>query len=443
MAEATGGTWLERKALEALRELLRELRRSTDPDIDLRLWDGTVVPLRDRADGASPGATIAVRDPAAVARIVRRPSVVTLFEAVARGSIEIEGASPLAAARHWNHIEVVRFLKGIGAAGLARRLWPFLLLRSSGAGDLAFRGDGNAAEIRHHYDVSNAFYALFLDRRMVYSSAYFEADHRDLDEAQRAKLDHCCRKLRLRPGDRLLDIGCGWGALSIHAARHYGARAVGITLSEAQFEFARRRVAEAGLSDRVEIRLLHWRDLADEPFDAVAQIEMFEHIAPGDQGEFLATVQRHLRHGGVYLHQASVLNATFAKSRKGPYMKVIDRFVFPGGHLDSLGATVATLERARFDVHDVEALRRHFARTCALWTERLWDRREEAIAEVGPDVTRMWLLYLSMVTIGFERGVTTVHQTVSTRRGIAEPRVPLARTDIYEPTPPVGVREVA
>ena len=429
---ATGGGGVRERATRSFRALLEELARHVTADLSVRMWEGTEIPMGgvDPARGAA--VTLVVRDPAAIASIVRSPALTTLFEMAARGLIEAEGMSPLEASRVLDHIEVVDFVRSIGAAGLVRRLWPFLLVSRRPTGALAFDGTGEAEEVRHHYDVSNAFYRLFLDERMVYSCAWFEREDASLDEAQRAKLDMCCRKLRLRPGQRLLDIGCGWGALALHAAEHYGVEVVGITLAERQLELARERVAAAGLEHRISIELSDWRDVeGSEHFDAVVQVGMYEHVHAGDQTAFLATVHRLLKADGRYLHHAITTRPDRRSGRPGPYMKVVNRYIFPGGTLDHIGKTLEAMERARFEVHDVEGWRRHYARTCAEWSERLWARREEAEAEVGADVTRTWLLYLAMVTIGFERSINGIFQTVATKRRKGEPAVPRSRADLY------------
>ena len=426
---------MEARAAAALKALLRDLADRAPSNVAVRLWDGSVVPLSAEADGA-PAATLVIRTPLALRAIARRPSLTSAFEVVAGGMIEIEGASPLEALRAFDYLGTVTFVRSLGARGFVRRLWPFLFVKGANAeGSFAYRGAGDdASEVRHHYDVSNAFYRLFLDERMVYSCAYFERPDATMDEAQRAKLDMSCRKMRLKPGARVLDIGCGWGALAIHAARHYGAQVVGITLAEEQHALAAERVREAGLEDRVSIELKDWRDLdGTEAFDAVVQIGMFEHVGRADHEPFLRAVRRLLKPDGVYLHHAITrrnVRLTWGQRQLG-YAKVIDRYIFPGFELDHIGRTLADMERCRLEPLDVEGWRDHYARTCALWSERLWERREEAVAQVGEAVTRMWLLYLAMVTIGFERSNLAIFQTVATRRRVGPPPLPATRADLY------------
>ena len=420
------------RTVEALCHLLERFARDVDANAKAVLWDGSHVPLgKPRADGET--LTIHIHSEEAVARLARRPALTTLFEIVATGGITIRGMSPLDAAENWDHLAVVRFARSLGPIGFARALWPFILRKPGSGSALAFNGKGDAAEVRHHYDVSNDFYNLFLDERMVYSCGYFEASDATLDEAQRAKLDISCRKLRLKPDARVLDIGCGWGGFAIHAAQNYGARVVGITLAEEQYKLAVQRVRQARLEKQVEIRLADWRDLADdEAFDAVVQIGMYEHVGKADQAPFFRAIKQHLAPDGVYLHHAIVRRFRGQRRGKSPYFQVIDRFVFPGTELDHIGQTIVTLENAGLEPHDTENWRWHYARTCRLWSERLWEQREEAATIAGDDVTRMWLLYLAMVTIAFERAVLGIHQTVCTHRKRGAPPIPATRADIYE-----------
>ena len=429
------------RAAASLEALLVRFGEAVDANAVAVLWDGRRVPLGRRRPDAEP-LTIRFNDRGAISYFVRRPSLDRLFEVVALGGVEIEGMSPLDATTHWQHLRVVDFARKTGIAGFVRALWPFLAHGKDGKGQrsLAFGGGDDAAQVRHHYDVSNAFYRLFLDERMVYSCGYFEREDATLDEAQRAKLDIACRKLRLREGARLLDIGCGWGGLAIHAARHHGAHVLGITLAEEQMGLAKERVAREGLQDRIDIRLADWRDLSErEAFDGVVQIGMYEHVGLADQAPFFGAVHRFLKPDGVYLHHAIVKRHKRSRKGRSAYQKVIDRFIFPGTELDHIGETLTKIEHAGLEPHDTENWRWHYAKTCRLWSERLHQRRAEATEIVGADVCRMWLLYLAMVTIGFERANIGIHQTVCTRRGHGAPPVPLTRADIYRSRDDDGV----
>ncbi|MFW5947199.1 MAG: class I SAM-dependent methyltransferase, partial [Gemmatimonadota bacterium] len=285
------------------------------------------------------------------------------------------------------------------------------------------------AAVTHHYNLSNRFYSLFLDPRMVYSCAVFRRPDEPLDPAQVRKLDLICRKLRIREGDRLLDIGCGWGALVIHAAREYAAEALGITLSERQADLARERIRDAGLRDRCRVEVRDYRQLDDDAFDRIASIGMFEHVGRERAPEYFANLHRLLRPGGSYLHHAITANPT-VEGPVGPTFS--DRYVFPDHELIPIGETLAFAEEAGFDVRDVEGLREHYALTLRRWVAALEDRKEEAVAEVGEPTWRAWHLVFAGAAVEFEAGRTMIHQALlvkPTADGSAE--VPLGRWDWY------------
>lgn len=423
-----------------LRDALARAAQALDLRFGLSLWDGTEIPP---ARGDAP-ARIALADEGALASLVRAPSLDTLVRLHVEGRIDWRSATlfDLAALRPRAKLKSV--LRAIGPTRLARLGWR--LLRAPGApavaagqGDAAARrrgdADANRANIAHHYDVSNAFYALFLDPEMVYTCAYFQPDFSDdLARAQRDKLDLICRKLRLKPGQRLLDIGCGWGALIRHAATQYGVQALGVTLSVEQAELARQRIAADGLGDRVRVEVVDFNELGQQSFDAIASIGMFEHVGLAHHARYFEGVRRLLKPGGLYLHHtiarpAKGDDARFRKMR--PEYRAIIRYIFPGAELDHVGMSIANLERARFEVHDMEALRLHYARTTRLWHDRLLARRAEAEAEVGAATTRLWLMYLAGVSLGFERGTIGVNQTLASRRDGGRSQLPATRADLY------------
>ncbi|MFW2343438.1 class I SAM-dependent methyltransferase, partial [Brevundimonas sp.] len=291
--------------------------------------------------------------------------------------------------------------------------------------------------IRFHYDVGNEFYGLFLDPAMIYSSAVFPHEGAGLDEAQQHKLDLICRKLNLRPGQRLLDIGCGWGGLACHAARHYGVEVHGVTLSPAQLEYGQAEVARQGLGDRVTLERVDYRALAVEGvYDAVSQVEMFEHLGFRNHDAHFARVHRLLKPGGLYFHQASVRRGHGPVDRHGAprptaTTRTITRFIFPGGELDTLGMTTAALGRHGFEVLDVQTLREHFERTLRIWSQRLYDNRAQAETLAGAPRTRLWLVYFALFARGFQRGAVNVHQTVARRHRAGASGLPLDRAHLY------------
>jgi cyclopropane-fatty-acyl-phospholipid synthase len=323
----------------------------------------------------------------------------------------------------------------------ARALLPFLFGPGGQGGDHAYAGRQAAraeerddkAQVQFHYDLSNAFYALFLDPEMVYSCGYFTEWSNDIAQAQQDKLEMICRKLRLAPGERFLDIGCGWGGLVCHAAQHHGVRAHGVTLSQAQFDFAQAKIARLGLADRVTIELKDFRALTGE-WDKIASIGMFEHVGLDNRDGYFGQIRNLLRPRGLYLHHAITRpmkkdEKSFRKKR--PEFAAIVNYVFPGSELDHIGGTTDALERRGFEVHDTEAWREHYAATTRHWAERLYAHRAAAEAEAGGAKTRLWLLYLAGVSIAFQRGTIGIFQTVASRRARGASGLPPTRADLY------------
>jgi cyclopropane-fatty-acyl-phospholipid synthase len=429
-----------RRRLDTLKALLAHVRDRLQIDLGFALWDGSLIP-HDLPPGAL---VLAFADEGLVAALIRRPKLDTLLNLFAAGRLELRNGNLFDLVAQRPRVKIKDFLKVVDkklALAVAARFafisrggpWP---LEETGA-DAASRDGTEAtsrANIQYHYDLSNEFYALFLDPEMVYSCAHFTEPHDDLARAQRDKLDTICRKLRLKPDETLLDIGCGWGALPIHAARYYGARAYGVTLSERQYSYAVDKIARLGLQDRVTIELKDYASL-DGSFDKIASIGMFEHVGNTNYQRYFSTIHRLLKPGGLYLHHS------IARPAKGSdreffrnYSKeaqAIGRYIFPGGDLDHVGMSIANLERQGFEVHDVEAWRMHYARTTRLWHDQLAANRAAAEREVGAVKTRLWLMYLAGVSIGFDRARVGIFQTLASRRRRGAADVPLSRADLY------------
>jgi cyclopropane-fatty-acyl-phospholipid synthase len=282
--------------------------------------------------------------------------------------------------------------------------------------------------ISYHYDVSNDFYALWLDRSMVYSCAYFQSTRDSIDTAQTQKLDYICRKLRLRAGDRLLDLGCGWGGLLIHAAMNYGVKAFGITLSIPQAEMARQRIREAGLADRCRVDVCDYRDLeTGQEFDKLVSVGMFEHVGEALLPEYFRQAWLRLRPGGVFLNHGIAASATFR--RKGP--SFMDKYVFPDGELVSVSATLRAAESAGFEVRDMESLREHYALTLRQWVRRLESKAGPAQSIVGEGTYRVWRLYMSGSAHAFTTGRLNLYQILLSKPDCGESHLPLTREDWY------------
>jgi cyclopropane-fatty-acyl-phospholipid synthase len=427
------------RKLAAARRLAGVLAPALQAGFSLRLWNGETVPL---GPAASPDLAIAIRSPAVLTRLLRRPRLTTVIDQFAAGGLVIEGGTLL-------DIDAAR---GAGARGVGRRLNKLRLARAAlpflfgstaeTAESLAFSGNTAAraaagrddkALVQFHYDLSNAFYGLFLDPEMQYSCAYFPHWDADLATAQQAKLDMICRKLRLAPGDRFLDIGCGWGGLVCHAAQHYGATAHGVTLSQAQHDFVQAKILRLGLHDRVRVELKDYRAVSGE-YDKIASVGMFEHVGIDDRAAYFTHLRGLLRPRGIMLHHAITRPAKRTEKqfrRKRPEFAALVSYIFPGGDLDHIGNTLATIERTGFEIHDVEAWREHYARTTRLWCEALYGRRAEAEAEVGPGRLSLWLLYLAGCSLGFDRGGACIFQTVATKRARGPSFLPPTRADLY------------
>jgi len=425
--------------LAIFRDLLSDVHRALDLQFGFELWDGSTIP----ADLPSYAMRLVIRRENVVASLLRRPKLDTVINAYVAGLLELKNGTifDLAAQRPQ---KAGRRLKSVSRLKALKAAYHFLRAPADmprpldkprqGTGSRDGKPSTNKANIAYHYDVSNDFYRLFLDPEMVYTCAYFQPDwHDDLARAQRDKLDMICRKLRLKPNERLLDIGCGWGALICHAAQHYGVKATGVTLAEEQAALAREKIARLGLQDRVEVLLKDFTQMEGE-FDKISSIGMFEHVGIANHPTYFQTVHRLLRPRGLYLHHTIARRAKRSDRAFGklkPEAKAIMRYIFPGAELDHLGMSVSNLERHGFEVHDVEAWREHYQRTTRLWWENLSANRAKAEAEVGPETTRAWLLYLAGVSLGFERGVIGVNQTLASKRTRGPSGLPPSRADLY------------
>jgi cyclopropane-fatty-acyl-phospholipid synthase len=286
-------------------------------------------------------------------------------------------------------------------------------------------------DVQAHYDLSDDFFRLFLDEKMVYSCAYFATPEQDLERAQERKLDLICRKLALHPGETLLDVGCGWGALLIWAAQRYGVCAHGITLSENQAAEARHRVEAAGLGDRVTIELCHYADLPAERYDKISSVGMYEHVGTAKLPDYLGAVHRALRPGGLFLNHGITAPPGGPEHTGGAF---IFRHVFPGAELAPVAHIQTELEDIGFEIVDVQGLREHYALTLRAWFERFITRRAEAARMVSGDVLRVWDLYLAGCARAFEEGVIGVHQVLAARPDEhGRTRAPLTREQMLQP----------
>ena len=380
----------------------------------IRFWDGSELPPSPARQGDAPA--LVLRDPDALVRIVRAPGELGLARAWVSGELDVDGdlERAMALTEDWRHAplrpsDALVALRAVRRLGVLRRPEPeppATEARLKGRRHSAAR---DAEAISHHYDVSNAFYRRMLGPTMVYSCAYFASPHDTLEEAQTRKLDLVCRKLELQPGERLLDIGCGWGSLLIHAASEYGVRGVGVTVSAEQAALARGRIAQAGLTGRVEIRLQDYRDVGDGPYDKISSIGMFEHVGRANLPVYFSGARQLLRPGGLFLNHGIVRTAPVSTGL-GSFS---ERYVFPDGELHTQGIVLSALEDARFEVLDDESLRPHYAETLRRWAANHDAHREAAIAEIGAERERVWRLHNVGAALGFERGAISVHQVLT------------------------------
>lgn len=411
------------------------------------LPDGTELPC-----AASPAFGLVLKHPGALRRMFRPPIELSLGEAYIYGDFDIEGdifaafslieASLTRRYSLGDIVALVRAIRALPKSGPARPV---------GRGPARLRGKRHSRERdraanRYHYDVGNDFFALWLDRRMQYSCGYFPTGAEDLDTAQERKLEHICRKLRLRPGERLLDIGCGWGGLAMYAAEKYGVEVLGVTLSDNQVEYA-----QAGLVDGVSVKFLDYRDLADESFDKIVSVGMFEHVGRSHLPEYFAQVYHLLKPNGLFLNHGisgQVLElrlATAAPDHAGKASRwqrfvkeritgdgaFADQYIFPDAELVPVSEVNLIAERAGFEVRDVENLREHYALTLRHWVNRLEARRDEAIRSTDEVTYRTWRLYMAASAYGFEAGRINVNQTLLTGSPGGKSNIPLTRADLY------------
>jgi cyclopropane-fatty-acyl-phospholipid synthase len=406
-------------------EILADLvRRFVGDDLPVRVraWDGSEA-------GPADAPLVILRNRRALRRLLWRPDELGLARAYVAGDLDVEGDLDDGLRRMWRFARErggggvrVGVRDQFDALGAAARLGVIGLPPRPPACEARIRGRLHSrardrAVISHHYDLSNDFYALVLDEHLAYSCAYYPPDAQDeltLADAQRAKFELVCRKLALAPGMRLLDVGCGWGSLSIHAARHHGVQVTGITLSREQRDFARKRAADHGVADLVDIRLQDYRDLADGPYDAAASLEMGEHVGDEQYPEFVGTVHRTLGPDARFLVQ-QMSRAAGNSPGGGPF---IEAYIAPDMHMRPLGETIGLLEAGGFEVRDVQALREHYVRTGAEWRANLESRWSDVVALVGDEVARVWRLYLAGGSLAFEERRMGVDQIL-----VAKPRL--------------------
>jgi cyclopropane-fatty-acyl-phospholipid synthase len=429
------------RRISAIKSLVAELAGMLDLDASVSLWDGSRLPLGRSVHSPL---EIHISGPGVIGALLRRPTLDNIIQCYVDKRIDLRGGTLIDLGRQLQQREGSSSRIGLKQVVTAiAKLSPFLLVPPDFVAEKgAFEGEmtgkrrvtaDNKAFIQFHYDLSNDFYALFLDPEMVYSCAYYTDWDNDVTTAQKDKLEMICRKLRLKPGERMLDIGSGWGGLVCHAAQNYGVKAHGITLSEEQLAFARAKVARLGLAGQITFELVDYANVEGR-FDKIASIGMYEHIGLKNISSYMRKVRSLLSDDGLFLNHAISRRApkpSLFGRRMRPEQRAIAKYIFPGGELDDIGHTLVAMERTGFEVHDVEAWRLHYARTCSLWCDRLTAEKERAIALVGEDKYRIWVAYLAGVSLAFTRGTLRLFQTLATKTAKRPPGLPPTRADLY------------
>ncbi|HEU4683896.1 MAG TPA: cyclopropane-fatty-acyl-phospholipid synthase family protein [Nitrospira sp.] len=422
--------------------LLEGLLRGSDmPNIAIRFWDGSVWRLRE---DRRPEAMLVLRHEDSLSRLLRFPIQLSAGEAYIYDDIDIVGpietVLPIAdrlIARRWSAMELIRCLAFTWRQRRLRRVPEETRALFLQGRPHEKRRDKDA--VRFHYDVPVEFYRLWLDNRLIYSCGYFRSEQDGLEDAQSQKLEYLCRKLRLKPGDRVLDIGCGWGGFAIYASQAHGAIVHGITLSRRQAEVANQTIAARGLSQRCRIEVRDFRDVQGESlYDTIVSIGMIEHVGRTQLGPYYERALRLLAPGGVFLNQG--IGTRDGEPKLGPFA---NRYVFPDAELPPIDEVVSAAERSGFDVRDVESLREHYALTLNAWRQRLEERRTEAVRIVGDVTYRVWRLYLAMAAHYFRRGKLGLYHTLCAKPIDGRTGLPLTREDWYRPFPVSGTQKQA
>lgn len=429
------------RSLNAARKLFEHVGELIDARFSIRLWDGSIIPLGRNVDTDF---FISINVPGVIGALLRRPTYENLLLHYAKGHIDLHGdlIDFVAVAREKRPINK---LKKISRFFLLKNALPLLFTPAEKPTvQHKYRGDetgrresrrNNKEFIQFHYDISNDFYALFLGSEMQYSCGYFTKTDNSLDQAQYDKLEMICRKLRLKPDEKLLDIGCGWGGLLCYAAQNYGVKAHGITLSRQQFDFVRKKIQRLGFENRVTVELRDYSTI-EGSYDKIVSVGMFEHIGIANMPKYFNKISELLRDRGILLNHGISRQAkptTRRAVRKiSPERHLLLKYIFPGSELDNVGHTIDLLEIHGFEVHDVESWREHYVLTTRHWYRGLMANKEEAIRLVGMEKFRMWGLYLAGVSIGFNDGSMNVCQIVATKHSAKCPSgLPLTREDIY------------
>ena len=424
--------------------ILKRLFKRSNECLSIRLWNEATFLIGNTSQNQlMPTFTLVIHHPRVIRLLVLNNNPMLLAESYFSGDIDIEGDFFAAIKlKDTNFIDVPWYeklnvlLKSINLPSHNQNQLidnkNFIANQTIMFGDelSAHTKTDNHAAIAFHYDVSNEFYALWLDKSMVYSCAYFENTYDNLEHAQVAKLDHICKKLMLKPGEQFLDVGCGWGALVLHAAKHYGVIAHGVTLSQQQLTFAHQRIAQAGLQNSVTVDLCDYRDIEGKGyFDKIASVGMFEHVGLRNLPVYFSCIHQLLKPGGVFLNHG--ITHDVEGWQKTLSTEFINRYIFPDGQLDTVSNISREMERAKFEIADCESLRAHYALTLRQWVARLEQQHSAILETVDESTYRIWRLYMAASALEFEGGELGIYQILATKRSVGLTVLPLTRHHLY------------
>jgi len=427
---STGGGAFRRSSVStstsAGHRIVSTLMKNYHGPVAIQLWDGSLFRSREETE-----CVLHIHQPGVLRDLILRRDPIKLAEAFIAGHIDVSGDLETL-------FKLGPHLKNIkpGYRVRLQLLFDALHLPSTHkynydkrvkAGDRQQKNSRKA--IAHHYDVGNEFYRLWLDREMVYSCAYFRDEEQSLDEAQQDKLDYLCRKLRLQPGQTLLDIGCGWGALALWAAKHYGVKVHGVTLSKEQLALANDRIKQAGLEDSITLELRDYRDLDEATqYDRIVSVGMFEHLGVKNFPQYFNKVKKLLKPEGLFLNHGITIKENL---RKSPLKRFINQYIFPDGELARISDVNDSMEKAGFEIIDVESLRRHYAITLRRWVKALEANVKQATELTSSETYRLWQLYMSGFAFYFDEGTVNLHQILVSHQHDKLPN-PLRREDLYD-----------
>jgi len=434
----------DKKLLSVMTEALSHISETLNLPLTIILWDGSKIPLSK--DLKTDEIFLTIKNKGVIASLLKHPNTENITRHYAIGNIIVEGDNFIDMGKKIRSNLKKKDIKKLNKTFLLKKLSPFLLVKSLkaeskhefGDNESGFDNDNrnNKDYIQFHYDASNEFYKLFLDKEMLYSCAYFTNWENSLEQAQYDKLDMICKKLRLKEGDNYLDIGCGWGALICHAAKNYNVKAHGITLSQEQYNFASNKIQQLGLEDRITIEIRDYITL-DGQYDKISSIGMFEHIGLDNFPDYFNKVNSLLKPRGIFLNHGIARRAKSSKKKRKNITaekQLLLKYIFPGSELAPIGFSLNSMEKHGFEIHDVEAWREHYALTCEHWCRRLSDNKDKAIKLVGLERYNLWIAYLAGVSFGFNAGSMLIFQTLATKRGKEKglSGMPPTREDLYK-----------